>query len=66
MTPLQALESEILGLHERLSLRPTLDLARQIGERLRRAKALLPHGQWIPWLRRCAIARLSSDNHSSR
>jgi hypothetical protein len=63
MTPLQTLESEILGLHERLSLRPTLDLARQIGERLKRAKALMPHGQWIPWLRRCTIARRTAATY---
>lgn len=55
MTPLQALETEILSLHNNFSLRPTLETVREIGERLLKAKELVGHGRWLAWLARVGI-----------
>jgi hypothetical protein len=52
---LRRLESEILALHNAVNLKNTLTQARAIGERLLRAKVLMKHGEWLPWLRRLAI-----------
>jgi hypothetical protein len=52
MNELQRLKRDILELQDRLTLRPTLDLARKIGQRLIEAKKLLPHGEWLSWLAR--------------
>lgn len=43
---------ELLG---GLNLRPTLDRAAAVGELLAEARTLLPHGSWLPWLRRCGL-----------
>ncbi len=56
MTPLQRLEAEILQLHDRLSLRPTLETAIRLGERLQEAKSLLPYGEWVNWVRRVGMS----------
>ncbi len=52
---LDRLESEILRLHNGFTLRPSLDTIIAIGERLDEAKRLLPHGEWLPWLKRIGI-----------
>jgi hypothetical protein len=52
---LHELEMDILRLHNRLSLRVTLEDARAIGERLIEAKALMRHGEWYPWLARLGL-----------
>lgn len=52
---LDSIESEIKDLHAGLNLRSTVDRARRIGELLLRAKRLLGHGNYLPWLRTLAI-----------
>jgi hypothetical protein len=63
MTHLVKLEHEILELHNGLTLRPTLDTARRIGERLLEAKRQLARGKWIPWLRRLGIAPRTAQTY---
>ena len=48
-----ALVSEIVALHGEIvtAARTSLDKAIRIGELLASAKAGLPHGQWLPWLK---------------
>jgi DNA (cytosine-5)-methyltransferase 1 len=53
---LQQLELQILELHTGLTLRPTLETAARLGELLGQAKAQLPHGKWLSWLRRIRLA----------
>lgn len=55
MTELQTLEAEILGLQDRLNLRPPLDIVREMGTRLLRAKDLVGHGKWQSWLARMGL-----------
>jgi hypothetical protein len=52
---LQRLELQILQLHNSLSMRPTLDVAVKLGERLAEAKGQLPHKEWTPWLARVGL-----------
>ena len=61
MNPLQKLELEILQIHDRISLRPTLELVARIGSRLTEAKKLLPHGAWLPWVRRIGLKPRSAQ-----
>jgi hypothetical protein len=49
---LEELATEIARLHGTIRLRPVLETAREAGRLLLEAKALLPHGEWLPWLRR--------------
>ena len=61
MNPLQKLELEILQIYDRISLRPTLELVARIGSRLTEAKQLLPHGAWLPWVRRIGLKPRSAQ-----
>jgi len=49
------LERRILDLHGRLSFRPSVEAAARIGELLGEAKTTLPHGEFLPWVRRLGI-----------
>lgn len=44
-------------------LRNSIDLAADIGERLERAKAELPHGQFEPWLRKAGVAKTTAHTY---
>jgi hypothetical protein len=69
MTELQRFERDILELQDRLTLRPTLDLATKIGERLIEAKKLVPHGNtkgesdrgWENWLARMGLRKRTAQ-----
>src|SRR5207248_925673 len=52
MTSLAHLERQILELHGGLSLRPTLEKAAKLGEFLHEVKQTLPHGDFLPWVKR--------------
>ena len=52
---LRELEHRILELHNRLSFRPTLQRAAEIGELLLQAKRRVGHGHWQAWLHRLGI-----------
>ncbi|MCE9566995.1 MAG: DUF3102 domain-containing protein [Planctomycetes bacterium] len=52
MTSLAHLERQILDLHGGLSLRPSLEKAVKLGEFLSEVKQSLPHGEFLPWVRR--------------
>lgn len=55
MNRLTILATEIADLHHGFSLRPSLEAAQQIGEKLLKAKAMVGHGQWLPWLKSLGI-----------
>lgn len=63
MTALQRLEHRVLELAGTLNLRPTLDRAAELGGVLSEAKAMLPHGEWLPWLRLLKIGERSARNY---
>ena len=76
MTPLQRIERDVLEINGRITLRPTLELARQVGEKLLEAKTMVQHGEWLTWLRRVhlpprsaqiymAVAKSEVSAHSS-
>ena len=75
---LPMLQAEIAELHRRgeASQQAALDAYREAGVRLIEAKALLGHGQWLPWLAEIGIsprtaqhymrlARLSADKYAT-
>lgn len=49
---LAELAAHINAAHDRTesTIRSGIEFARETGELLKRAKALVPHGQWLPWL----------------
>jgi len=53
IAPLQALAAQINAAHAKaeFTLRAGLAHAKRAGELLVEAKAQLPHGQWLPWLK---------------
>lgn len=56
-SPLENIERRVVSLHTRLSLRPSLEVAIEIGDLLCAAKSELKHGEFLPWLRtRCKIS----------
>ena len=55
MNRLTALATEIADLHHGFSLRPSLEAAQLIGKKLLQAKAMVGHGQWLPWLKSLGI-----------
>src|SRR5262245_44930156 len=61
MTPLQRLEEEILRQVEGLTLRPTLGRVCRLGGLLAEAKALVPYGDWTPWVRRVGLSLRTSQ-----
>jgi site-specific DNA-methyltransferase (adenine-specific) len=63
MDHLDRLEADVLQLHGKLALRPTLETAARIGEKLLQAKPLVTHGAWIPWLKRCGLSRQSASDY---
>lgn len=63
MTHLQRIEADILAAHGSLCLRPTLDTAGRIGGLLADARPLVPHGQWLAWLRRVGLSRQSASDY---
>lgn len=63
MTHLQRIEQDILAEHGRICLRPTLDTAGRIGGLLADARPLVPHGQWLAWLRRVGLSRQSASDY---
>lgn len=60
---LPEIENRLVDLHGSINLRPTIDRAASIGELLGEAKAQLPHGEWIPWLRKVGIHRNSANDY---
>jgi len=63
VTELQRLEVKVLELSGAINLRPTLDRAADLGAALAEVKGLLPHGQWLPWLKRVGISKQSASNY---
>ena len=63
MTELQRLELRVLELSASINLRPTLDRAAAIGGLLSEVRALLPHGAWLPWLKRVKLNDRSARNY---
>ena len=63
MNHLDRLEMDVLQLHNKLGLRPTLETAARIGDILLEAKPLLPYGNWLPWLRRCGLSKQSASDY---
>jgi hypothetical protein len=55
---LHDLKRRVLELHGRLSLRPTAEAAARSGESPGEAKAALPHGESLPWVRRLGMLRI--------
>ncbi len=58
---LRELEAELVDLHNRFTLRPALDHAREIGERLLAAKRLVRRGEWMGWVRRLGMNHRSAN-----
>lgn len=63
MTELQRAELKVLELVGSINLRPTLDRAAELGEKLCEVKALVPHGEWLPWLRRVKLNDRTARNY---
>jgi hypothetical protein len=51
-------ERRVLELHGRLFLCPTVEAAARTGESPGEAKAALPHGESLPWVRRLGMLRI--------
>ena len=63
MSTLSQLEVRILQALPQLNLRPTLDRAAEVGRLLTDARPQLPHGEWIPWLKRVGLSRRTAHDY---
>lgn len=65
MKPLAKIELDLLRTTANINLRPTLASAWEAGRLLALARPLIPHGQWIPWLKRVGVSRSSAQEYLS-
>jgi hypothetical protein len=63
MTHLERLERDILAEHGSICLRPTLEAVERVGGWLLEAKAMVPHGRWLPWVRRLRLTPRTAQNY---
>ncbi len=60
---LDQISLQILELHNRFSLKRTLFDAAAIGERLEKAKKLLPHGEFLPWVKKLGVSPRTAQRY---
>lgn len=63
MTHLERLERDIRDAHAGICLRPTLAAVERVGGWLIEAKAMVPHGRWLPWVRRLGLTPRTAQNY---
>jgi len=54
---------KVLELVGSINLRPTLDRAADLGEVLVKVKGLVPHGEWLPWLKRVNLKQRTAHDY---
>ena len=60
---LEEIELEVLALHNAINVRATVERAKRIGELLLAAKARLPHGAYLPWLKKLGLNRKTAHDY---
>jgi DNA modification methylase len=60
---LEEIELEVLTLHNSINVRGTVERAKRIGELLLAAKARLPHGGYLPWLKKLGLNRKTAHDY---